>query len=184
MSKNYVYTLEHRGEKFRMHGITSVVVNSAFSCNVCKRRFALDVIAALLNRFINTHCECRDLTCCRAVGHVGTTGIMYLRTMATEQPARVPLELPESTRVPQPDEPNAKHLPGEPGFEHEVECELPVCRWCKGTREITINFKTKPCDCAKQENVSEGQKMESIGRDWSFGYRDRGSCNRSPPMSN
>jgi hypothetical protein len=50
--------------------------------------------------------------------------------------------------------------------EPDAEREVPtVCRWCKGTHEITINFKTKPCDCVKQENTGcVGQ--ENIGRGW------------------
>ncbi len=66
------------------------------------------------------------------------------------------LELPESTRIP-------KHLPGEPGFEHEVEREPVVCRWCKGTGEITVNFKTKPCDCVKEDGTV-GQA--GVGAGW------------------
>ncbi len=47
-----------------------------------------------------------------------------------------------------------EHLPGEPGFEHEVEREPAVCRWCKGKREITVNFKTQPCEeCANSNGV-------------------------------
>jgi hypothetical protein len=83
-----------------------------------------------------------------------------------------------------------KHLPGEPGFEHEVECEPAVCRWCKDKREITINFKTRPCDCVKQENtgcvgqedigsgwevlLDAAQTQEKIGRGWKVKHEYRG----------
>ncbi len=56
--------------------------------------------------------------------------------------------------------PMDEYLPGEPGFEHEVERAVPVCRWCKGKREITINFKTKPCDCVKQEDTDTTQSAQ------------------------
>ena len=35
----------------------------------------------------------------------------------------------------------------------DAEPEKPkVCRWCKGTRQITVNFKTKPCEECSPKN--------------------------------
>jgi hypothetical protein len=67
------------------------------------------------------------------------------------------------SQAPQSDEPAA-----------EPEREAPaVCRWCKGTREITINHKTKPCEeCAKPDlpepvDSPDGTcSAENIGRGW------------------
>ena len=83
-----------------------------------------------------------------------------------------------------------EHPPGEPGFEHEVEREPAVCRWCKGAGEITVNFKTKPCDCVKQENTDRARQEDidhmynaTFGR---FGVKKtfiaHEGINRSPPM--
>ncbi len=133
-----VYTLEHRGEKFRMHGIANVVVNSAFSCRHCKEMFALDAVVALFNYYIDKHSPCRDVTCCQP----GATAVLT---------AYLPAAIMQNTirGAPKPKSMD-EHLPGEPGFEHEVEREAPaVCRWCKGAGEVTINFKTEPCDCVR-----------------------------------
>lgn len=67
---------------------------------------------------------------------------------------RATMEQPthESEPVPQSDEPAA---------EREVPA---VCRWCKGAGEVTVNFKTKPCDCVKQENGTVG--LEDVGVGW------------------
>lgn len=155
MGKNYICTLEHRGEKFRMHGITSAVVNSMFSCNVCKKKFALDAVVALLNYYIDNRSPCRDITCCQQVGTPSLTA--YLPAAIEQNTGHA---APTPKHMLQSDEPNA---------EREVPA---VCRWCKGDREITINFKTKPCDCVKGETVRDGSAMAhlvnsgDIGRGW------------------
>ncbi len=59
--------------------------------------------------------------------------------------------------------------------EHEVEREPVVCRWCKGKREITVNFKTKPCDCVKGDGtVGPFAGTDDIGRDWKVKHEYRG----------
>jgi hypothetical protein len=155
-----VYTLEHRGEKFRMHGICRVPTNSMFTCNHCGAQFALDAVAALINSYINKGNSCRDITCCQKV--TCPTKVVYLVSDPAGQHA-------PTTK----DESMAEYLPGEPGFEHEVEREPAVCRWCKGTRQITVNFKTKPCEECKPEDPPEPVDFpdgvctaENIGRGW------------------
>jgi hypothetical protein len=113
-----IYMLGHRGEVFRMHGITSVVGNSALACTTCRREYPLGKIIAELDGYIDTHCPCRDFTCCQKVEFT-FTGVAEL--------GKTPL------RDAQPSEPK------------------PVCRWCKGRRVLTFNFKTKPCECVEQE---------------------------------
>ena len=147
MKSTYVYTLEHRGEKFRMHGITSVVANSALSCNVCKKRFALDAVVALLNSYVDGHPLCRDITCCQTIecqtiGHMNT--IVYLPTALAANQRELLSDKPTDERAPPA-----------------------VCRWCKGEREITVNFKTKPCECVKQDGTAGlFAGTDDIGRGW------------------
>ena len=59
----------------------------------------------------------------------------------------------ESAKLPQPDKSDAEREPA-------------VCRWCKGAREITINFKTKPCDCVKQERADNSIFDIDMRGDW------------------
>jgi hypothetical protein len=49
--------------------------------------------------------------------------------------------------------------PGEPKREAPA-----VCRWCKGTRKITVNFKTKRCEECANENGTIGP--EGVGVGW------------------
>lgn len=175
-----IYTLSHRGEEFRMHGIGRVVTNSAFVCNLCHRTFALDAVAALLGHFVDSNDPRRDITCCQVVNvptvsavqfvHLPTALAVANQSMLNGGPTAGIPRLPDAVKdvlpppIPGDDEPVAEHLPGEPGFEHEVEREPAVCRWCKGTREITINFKTKPCDECANEDGTVGP--EDVGVGW------------------
>lgn len=115
------YTLEHRGEEFRMHNLTAGVVNHALVCNRCARQFTLDLIVSVLNNILDSNSPCRDVSCCQTLSRVPPGGIMFL--------------IPGVMYEPKHDEPDA-----------EPKRKLTVCRWCKGAGRITVNFKTKRCE--------------------------------------
>jgi hypothetical protein len=144
MTQRTIYTLEHRGKKFRMHGITQVVIHHALSCNVCKKEFPLDEITATLNSFINARaplCMCRDITCCvRPPAKTASLLRLGVDPGSSLRPAYEP----------QFDKPSAERA-------------APVCWWCKGAREITINFKTKPCDCVNQQDLDATVQTSAHG---------------------
>ena len=139
------HALLHCGVAFFLHDISLVVVSSDLRCAVCKTGYPLHKISAGLDWILNTHSPCRDLVCCQTLVPYPPTGAATLDFLVgvgagiSSTPA---LESPESPRAPQSVEP-------------PTEREAPVmCRWCKGKREITVNFKTKPCECVKQRHTS------------------------------
>lgn len=66
-----IYRMEHRGETFRLHGITSRL-GSGLLCTICKRLFPLEKITAALDFYIDVGSACRDFTCCQVVEGAGT----------------------------------------------------------------------------------------------------------------
>lgn len=63
----------------------------------------------------------------------------------------------------------------------DAEREPAVCRWCKGAGKITVNFKTKPCDCVKQEDTGcVGPEDDSCG--WDVLLKDAKTAGLNQPV--
>jgi hypothetical protein len=121
-----------------MHDISRVPVNSALTCTTCGLKFPLDRIEAALNTILGSGSSVRDITCCTKGGH--SNGVVVLNAAMATNPLWANAEKPSK---PEP---------------------TPVCRWCKGTREITVNFKTKRCEECANENGTIGP--EGVGVGW------------------
>lgn len=138
------------------------VVHRAPDCVMCVKcgaEYCVDAICAMCKQSARAYGAAElNITCCAAPPDYC---VVVFRLASPNGYNRAASEQPAST--PQSDEPDA-----EPAREPEPA----VCRWCKGTGKITVNFKTKPCEECAGKDGTVGQ--EDVGVGWKVKHEYRG----------
>lgn len=125
---------------------------SCLVCDSCNSVFLTDTFYILANaRAIWGFSGVLDVSCCGRLGALDIKAITQTSSIstvgiATASENKEPVTLEEYAVT-----------PGDGG-----QTPTSTCRWCKGKGEITVNFKTRPCECVAQPDVEKESATTSV----------------------
>lgn len=133
------------------HGFRMSSYEPFLVCEKCGEYFDIFAFQHATNLWGTTHGSGNtlDVTCCTRIGAIDIRAITYANGITHAEMDATPCVETYSIDTDSSAAEALEHT--YPLDEPSTEpAEKPLCRWCKGAGEITVNFKTKPCECVTQ----------------------------------